>query len=236
MAKEKDLYKPVEKYFKELGYKVNGEVLDCDLTAYNEDELIIVELKLSFNMTLLFQGMDRQKYTNRVYFAIPKQKRLSGHKKTVKIRKICKALNFGLIIVDIPKKSMEILEYPIDLGKDNKRHREKLIEEIKGRSINLNTGGVTGQKIYTAYFEKSIKTAYILSSKGKTTALNIKKEYLLEDTRKCLYNNPYNWFKKEKERGYYSLTKEGELALKNKESQKIVNEFKKELKKQGHTF
>lgn len=233
MAKERDLYKPVEKYFQSLGYKVNGEVLDCDLTAYNEEDLVIVELKLAFNMTLLFQGIDRQKYTNKVYFAIPKQKRLSGYRKQMKIQKICKALNFGLIIVD-SKKNLEILEYPIDFGNVNSRYKSKLIAEINGRSINLNIGGVTGTKIYTAYLEKSIKIAYLISLNGEMSARTIKKEYLLEDTHKCLYNNPYKWFKKGSKKGLYSLTKAGAIALLDKENLKIVNEFKKYLSELTH--
>lgn len=43
--KEEDMYDLVRDYFLELGYKVNGEVRSCDVTAIKEDTLIILELK-----------------------------------------------------------------------------------------------------------------------------------------------------------------------------------------------
>ena len=41
---EKDLYMPIHDYFEKLGYNVNGEVKDCDITLSKDDELIEQEL------------------------------------------------------------------------------------------------------------------------------------------------------------------------------------------------
>ena len=52
---EVDLYKPIQHYFTKQGYVVNGEVNDCDVTAIRDNELIIIELKLSLTLTFLYK-------------------------------------------------------------------------------------------------------------------------------------------------------------------------------------
>ena len=47
---EVDLYEPIQKHFTRKGYKVNGEVNDCDLTAVKEEDLIIVEAREGINV------------------------------------------------------------------------------------------------------------------------------------------------------------------------------------------
>ena len=57
-GKESDLYAPVRDYLTQLGYDVQGEVKDCDLTAVRGDELIVGELKRGFTIELLYQAID----------------------------------------------------------------------------------------------------------------------------------------------------------------------------------
>src|SRR5690625_1463970 len=71
---EIDLYMPVQAYFEKLGYTVQAEVNDCDVVAYKDDSLVIIELKLNLNITLLMQAAKRQKITNDVYIAIERPK------------------------------------------------------------------------------------------------------------------------------------------------------------------
>ena len=54
---ETDLYEPIRDYLVAQGYTVRGEVHDCDVTATKGEELIVVELKLRFNMELLYQAL-----------------------------------------------------------------------------------------------------------------------------------------------------------------------------------
>ena len=56
------------------GYQVQGEVDGCDITAIMGDELVVVELKTSFNLKLLSQAVKRQRVADSVYVAIPKPK------------------------------------------------------------------------------------------------------------------------------------------------------------------
>src|SRR5699024_7317203 len=69
-----NLYMPVQAYFEKLGYTFQAEVNDCDVVAYKDDSLVIIELKLNLNITLLMQAAKRQKITNDVYIAIERPK------------------------------------------------------------------------------------------------------------------------------------------------------------------
>ena len=75
--KEYELFAPVRDMFESMGYRVNAEVKDCDVTAVKGDELIITELKRSLSVNLLAQALDRQKTGANVYIAVPKPKRYS---------------------------------------------------------------------------------------------------------------------------------------------------------------
>ena len=69
---EEDLYDPVKDFLLQKGYKVNGEVKDCDVTAMKDESLIVVELKKNLSVTLISQAVKRQKVADSVYIAIPK--------------------------------------------------------------------------------------------------------------------------------------------------------------------
>src|SRR5699024_1871114 len=62
-VKEVDLFEPVRNYFHSQGYQVQAEVNHCDVVAHKGDSLIIVELKLNVNTTLLIQAAKRQRLT-----------------------------------------------------------------------------------------------------------------------------------------------------------------------------
>ena len=59
---ETSLYRPVKVFLEGLGFVVKGEVGGCDLVALKGDDLpivVICELKLTFNLELILQGIDR---------------------------------------------------------------------------------------------------------------------------------------------------------------------------------
>ena len=68
---ETELSPPVKAYLEFHGYQVNCEVKDCDIVAIKGDELVIVELKTSVNLTLLVQATKRQSIGDCVYIAVP---------------------------------------------------------------------------------------------------------------------------------------------------------------------
>lgn len=110
---EADLYEPIRKHFIKQGYRVNGEVHDCDLTAVKDDVLIIVELKLNLNIDLLLQATRRRCLTDLVYIAIPKPKRIT-RKRWNDITQLIQRLELGLIIVSFAgnRKKVEFKIHP----------------------------------------------------------------------------------------------------------------------------
>ncbi|MCP4244022.1 MAG: hypothetical protein GY772_26015 [bacterium] len=64
--KETDLYPPLHDYLVAQGYTVRSEVNDCDVTATKDEDLIVIEIKRSLNLTLLAQAARRQRITDSV--------------------------------------------------------------------------------------------------------------------------------------------------------------------------
>ena len=59
---ETALYLPVKRFLEKLGFTVKGEVGGCDLVALSDDDppvVVIGELKLTFNLELILQAVDR---------------------------------------------------------------------------------------------------------------------------------------------------------------------------------
>lgn len=214
--KEEDLYDPIKDYFEGLGYKVNGEVKNCDVTALKDDQLIVVELKKNLTVALLSQAVDRQRTADLVYIAIPKPKKFKLNAKWRDILHLLRRLELGLIFVSFKKdlNVVEVVQHPLPFDRNksmqiNKRKRNLLVKEIEGRNRDLNKGGSRGKKLVTAYREAAIFIACCLKEYG---ALSPKKLRQLgcdeKKTTSILYENHYGWFQRI-EKGIYSITEEG---------------------------
>lgn len=205
--KEFELYEPVRNLFSDMGYKVNAEVKDCDVTAVKDDELVIIELKKNLTLALLAQGLERQKTGADVYVAVPKPKKYSP-KKFRDTLYVIKKLELGLIFVNLKGEHSyaEIVHTPQEFKPVHKRYaeRKKIIKEINGRTCELNSGGVTGTKIATAFTEKSIHIACILKVHGPLSPAQIKKFGGDENCAGILYRNAYKWFDRP-EKGIYCI-------------------------------
>lgn len=169
---EADLYKPIQKHFTKEGYKVNGEVKDCDLTAVKGEDLIIVELKLNLTVDLLIQATKRQRLTDLVYIAIPRPKNMRS-RRWKDICHLVRRLELGLITVSAANKipKIQFIQHPepFDLEKSKRnssRKRKSLLAEIEGRSADYNVGGSNKTKIMTAYKENCIRIACCLEQSG----------------------------------------------------------------------
>ncbi len=106
--RETDLYPAIKLFLEKQGYEVKAEITDCDVVAQRDAEApIIVEMKLSFSLPLLFQAIDRQSLTDDVYVAIPKPSKKSGNALWTRNRrdliKLCRRLGIGLMTVDTKK-------------------------------------------------------------------------------------------------------------------------------------
>ncbi|WHX98584.1 DUF2161 family putative PD-(D/E)XK-type phosphodiesterase [Neobacillus sp. DY30] len=230
---EVDLYKPIQRYFSQEGYQVYGEVKDCDIVAVKENELVIVELKLTLSVDLLIQAAKRQKLTDQVYIAIPRPKgRLNSRQWADKCHLI-KRLELGLIVVSFPgnRSKADILIHPtpyirkIATGR-NKMKREAILKEISGRSADFNVGGSSRTKIMTAYKENCIQIACILDKLGPLSPKALKEKGAGDKIPSILINNYYGWFERIK-RGTYDITEKGRLEV--QEYQELVNYYLKKL-------
>ncbi|RSD25580.1 DUF2161 domain-containing phosphodiesterase [Mesobacillus subterraneus] len=213
---EVDLYEPIRKHFIKQGYRVNGEVHDCDLTAVKEDVLVIVELKLNLNIDLLLQATRRQRLTDLVYIAIPKPKRMSRRRWNDVIQLI-KRLEIGMITVSFSgnRKKVDFICHPEPfVGKTGKNRRKKaaLMAEIEGRSSDFNIGGSNKSKIMTAYKENCIQIACYLDRLGQLSPKALKALGTGDKTPLILQKNYYKWFDRV-ERGVYAISQQGQKEL-----------------------
>src|SRR5882672_6190703 len=95
MPLESDLYAPVKALLEGQGYVVKGEVRGCDVVGVrNAEPPVIVELKRSFGLGLVLQGIDRLAISDRVYLAVGE-----WPKRIRNVRKLCRRLGLGLIVV-----------------------------------------------------------------------------------------------------------------------------------------
>ncbi len=209
--RETDLYGPVHDYLERLGYQVQGEVNGCDLTAIMGDELVVVELKTSFNLKLLSQAVKRQRAADSVYVAIPNPK---GGARTAGWRDMCmllRRLELGLITVapNRKDKQVEIHFHPNTFDRlkslrTNKKVRHHIIKEAVSRSGQYNTGGTNKTKLITAYREQAIHVACCMMKYGNMSPSQLRKLGTGAKTQNILSDNHYGWFTRVS-KGIYSL-------------------------------
>ncbi len=215
---EAALYSPVKKFLERQGYEVKGEVRGCDLVARRGDEPpVIVELKLRFNLPLVLQGVDRLALTERVYLAVPRpERRARGwplSPERPEIRKLCRRLGLGLILVGLARKTVEILEEPVPYRPRQAKSRVlRLLDEFSRRIGDANIGGAVGVPVVTAYRQDALRCARVLSLYGPMRLAALRTVAGVPGAAGILQRNVYGWFDRI-ERGIYRLTPEGDQAL-----------------------
>jgi hypothetical protein len=215
---EAALYSPVKQFLERQGYEVKGEVRGCDLVARRGDEPpVIVELKLRFNLPLVLQGVDRLAMTERVYLAVPRPVRHArGGTLTPErpeIRKLCRRLGLGLILVGLTRKTVEILEEPVPYRPRQAKSRAlRLVDEFSRRVGDANVGGAVGVPLVTAYRQDALRCARALALGGPMRVGTLRTAADVPRAARILQSNVYGWFDRI-ERGIYRLTPEGDQAL-----------------------
>jgi len=210
--KEIEMYKPLKKFLKAKGYVVHSEVESVDVMARKGDEILIVEMKTSFNLQLIYQLIERLKITDQVYAYIPLGKGGRWPKTYKKMCGILKRLHCGLITLDQHTKKQVVIEFEPGPFKSRKNYTKKnlALRECEGRSIDLNQGGSTGELLFTAYKEKVIRIAMFLFEHGPSSTQEIKESLDIEKTVNILNKNYQGWFERAS-RGVYHLTPEFEF-------------------------
>ena len=227
MQKEAELYEPLKQFWEAQGYTVKGEVGKCDLVAMRGDEPpIVVELKLSLNLSVLLQAVDRTALSDHVYVAVPEP---SGGRNSL-LRKSRKSINrlfrmvgLGLITVGMraprgkakatPRIEVIIEPAPYQPRKNSKRQRQ-LQREFAARKGDFNQGGTPARERMTAYRQDALLCADYLHQHGPSSPAAIKQATGIDRARAILYDNVYNWFERPA-RGTYALTAAGTQALRD---------------------
>lgn len=227
---ETELFEPIKNYLEKKGFKVYAEVKKCDIIASCCDIILIVELKKEFNLKLLYQVMDRQKYGDFVYAAIPRPKNLNS-KSSKNMIEILKKLNIGLIFVDIKDNfnTIKVVLEPVNNKIKNNKNKKSILKEIEGRKNECNIGGTKGKKIITSYRENAIYIACVLEFTGENKVNKIKEFGCGEKTGKILYYNYYGWFERVKT-GFYKLTDKALLDLNSDSYIEITKYYRNEVK------
>lgn len=213
---ETDLYAPVAAWLAAQGFTVRGEVNGCDLAAVRGDELVVVELKKTLNLTLLAQAVQRQSITPSVYVAIPRPR--NKWKWLGKMRDelaVLRRLEIGLLLVAVEagKPAVEAVSHP-EAVPPRQRHpkRRAILREVGNRSGDFNTGGSCRRKLVTAYRENAIQIACCLEVLGPSAPRALRAHDTGDKTLAILRRNVYGWFARV-ERGVYALTPQGREEL-----------------------
>jgi hypothetical protein len=210
--KEIDMYKPLKKFLKEQGYTVHSEVESVDVMARKGDELLIVEMKTTFNLQLIYQLIERLKITDQVYAYIPLGKGGRWPKWYKRMCALLKRLQCGLLTLDQHTRKQVVLEFKPAAFTPRKNYTKKnlALKEFTGRSIDLNQGGSTRELLFTAYKEKAIRIAMYLFEQGASSTRDIKKNLEIAAAVDILNKNYQGWFERAS-RGVYALTPEFEF-------------------------
>lgn len=203
---------PVKRFLEGLGFQVKGEIGGCDLVALSPEApplVVIGELKLTFNLELVLQAVDRATACDEVWLAIRSATRGRGREGDPRVRNLCRRLGFGLLAVGTAGSVQIIVSPSAALPRRDGKRRSRLVDEHRKRQGDPTQGGGARQPIMTAYRQQALACASALSQ-GPQRVREIRLS--VPDAPKILQGNVYGWFARY-ERGVYQLTDAGRSAL-----------------------
>jgi hypothetical protein len=200
------LYAPVKALLQGQGYEVKGEVNGCDVVGTRGDEPpVIVELKRSFSLALVHQGIDRLAMTDSVYLAVG-----SWPKRQADVRRMCRRLGLGLMVITNGR--ADVLEDPLPYRpRRDVRRVGRLLREHQRRVGDPTSGGSTRRPIMTAYRQEALRCARLLEA-GPMALREMRTRADVPHAGAILRDDVYGWFERV-ERGTYTLTPKGLVAV-----------------------
>ncbi len=212
MMKEADIYPPVKRFLESQDYQVKGEVHDCDVVAvHTEGMVVVVELKLSLNLEVVLQAVERLSLTPLVYICIPNRSKLLVRRRR-QIFKLLRMLGLGLLVVNGESEDslVSVLVDPGDYRpRRSKQRRERLLGEFVKRVGDPNRGGINRRAgIMTAYRQRVLAIAQYLQSEGPTKAATVAAALDEPKAREMMYRDVYGWFDRVSV-GVYGLSPRG---------------------------
>lgn len=238
---ESELYAPLKQFFEQRGYTIKGEVRFCDLVGMKDgsDTPLIVEIKKTFTLALLLQGLDRQKLTSNVYVAVEKNRSKKGshNQRWSDITSLCRRLGLGFITVTLYKTKKPLVEimctpqqnlavdglandiantssnlYGTSPTRKSPKKAARLVHEFKERSGDYNVGGSYGTKLMTAYREKALRIALVMADGAIMAPRQVKAQSGIGTAGAIMRDNYYGWFER-LTKGKYKLSALGQESL-----------------------
>ncbi len=214
------MYGPVNRFFQDAGYVVRGEIANCDVVAAKKEaDLIAIELKLTLNLSVITQAVERQRLCKEVWIAIARPACQLRTRKWQHLLHVLQRLELGLLLValDQPGQPVEAVLLPRMIDRTqvirrNKVRYEQMKKEFWGRHGDRNKGGSTKVSRVTVYREQALLVAAALQTEPAATAAQLRKLGAPAKTWNILYDNHYHWFES-KGKGLYTLTEAGQKAL-----------------------
>ncbi|MES2667048.1 MAG: DUF2161 family putative PD-(D/E)XK-type phosphodiesterase [Pseudomonadota bacterium] len=212
-AREADLYPALKAYLEAQGYEVKAEVGACDILACRAgDAPLVVEMKLTFSLSLVMQGVARQGLVDHVYLAVPVSGKRGWSLRYRDIIALCRRLGLGLLAVD--PAAGQVTAH-LDPGPYTPRKSSvksaRLLREFERRMGDPNIGGTTKTPRMTAYRQDALRCAAHLAT-GPAKASHVAKATGVARAATLMRADHYGWFQKV-DRGTYALTAKGTAAL-----------------------
>jgi hypothetical protein len=209
---ETSLYLPVKSFLEKAGYVVKGEVGGCDLVGLSNDDppvVVVAELKLSFNLELILQAVDRATISNEVWIAARISSSGRGREADKRYRNLCRRLGVGMLGISDAGEVSVIVGSVSPMPRTDPKRRSRLMREHQKRRGDPVLGGSTRTPIMTAYRQQALACAATLTA-GPLRVRDIRTN--APDAGKILLSNVYGWFER-LDRGVYALTEAGRIAL-----------------------
>ncbi|MCA6107331.1 DUF2161 domain-containing phosphodiesterase [Bradyrhizobium cenepequi] len=210
---ETSLYLPVKRFLEKLGFTVKGEIGGCDVVALSGDDppiVVVGELKLTFNLELILQAVDRAGACDEIWIAAKLSTRGKGREGDARYRNLCRRLGFGMLGVTSAGEVEVLVKPPTTAPRRDPKKRSRLVAEHNRRKGDPVMGGSTRAPIMTAYRQQALACALALAD-GPRRVRDLRVD--IPDAGKILLHNVYGWFNRA-ERGIYVLTDAGRTALK----------------------
>ncbi|RYE63368.1 MAG: hypothetical protein EOO83_03845, partial [Oxalobacteraceae bacterium] len=163
---ETSLYLPVKSFLETAGYVVKGEVGGCDLVGLSEGDptvVVICELKLSFNLELILQAVDRAAVADEVWIAAKLSLKGKGRETDKRYRDLCRRLGIGILGVSAAGDVSVIVGSVSPMPRTNPKRRSRLMREHQKRRGDPVLGGSTRVPVMTAYRQQALSCAAVVS-------------------------------------------------------------------------
>lgn len=209
---ETSLYLPVKGFLETAGYVVKGEIGGCDLVGLSADDppvVVICELKLSFNLELILQAVDRAAVSDEVWIAAKVSAKGRGREADKRYRDLCRRLGIGMLGISDAGDVSVIVGSVTPMPRTNPKRRSRLMREHQKRRGDPALGGSTRTPLMTAYRQQALGCAVALVD-GPLRVRDIRAG--VPEAGKILQSNVYGWFER-LDRGIYGLTDAGREAL-----------------------